>query len=220
MKTIIKKNSIKLKFKLCNWKGSFFLIKLNRMENNKKKGLLLIMSGPSGVGKGTVREKLMEDKSLNLFYSVSMTTRNMRPGEVNGREYYFVTKEDFMKQVADDNLLEWAEYVGNCYGTPRDKVEAMRNEGKNVLLEIDVKGAENVFKKVPDVVSIFIAPPSVEELRNRLKGRGTESDEVINNRVNAAAKELEYKGLYKHVVINDKLEDAVEEIRQIIKRGM
>ena len=190
------------------------------MENNKKKGLLLIMSGPSGVGKGTVREELMKDKSLNLFYSVSMTTRNMRPGEVNGREYYFVTKEDFMKQVADDNLLEWAEYVGNCYGTPRDKVEAMRNEGKNVLLEIDVKGAENVFKKVPDVVSIFIAPPSVEELRNRLKGRGTESDEVINNRVNAAAKELEYKGLYKHVVINDKLEDAVEEIRQIIKKGM
>ena len=190
------------------------------MENNKKKGLLLIMSGPSGVGKGTVREELMKDKSLNLFYSVSMTTRNMRPGEVNGREYYFVSKEDFMKQVADDNLLEWAEYVGNCYGTPRDKVEAMRNEGKNVLLEIDVKGAENVFKKVPDVVSIFIAPPSVEELRKRLKGRGTESDEVINNRVNAAAKELEYKGLYKHVVINDKLEDAVEEIRQIIKRGM
>ena len=190
------------------------------MENNKKKGLLLIMSGPSGVGKGTVREKLMEDKSLNLFYSVSMTTRNMRPGEVNGREYYFVTKEEFMKQVADDNLLEWAEYVGNCYGTPKDKVEAMRLEGKNVLLEIDVKGAENVFKKVPDVISIFIAPPSVEELRKRLRGRGTESEEVINNRVSAATKELEYQRLYKHVVINDKLEDAVEEIRQIIKKGM
>ena len=190
------------------------------MENNKKKGLLLIFSGPSGVGKGTVREKLMEDKSLNLFYSVSMTTRKMRPGEVDGREYYFVSKEDFMKQVENDNLLEWAEYVGNCYGTPRDKVEAMREDGKNVLLEIDVKGAENVFKKVPDVISIFIAPPSVEELRNRLKGRGTESDEVINNRVSAAAKELEYKHLYKYVVINDKLEDAVDEIRQIIKAKM
>ena len=190
------------------------------MENNKKKGLLLIFSGPSGVGKGTVREKLMEDKSLNLFYSVSMTTRKMRPGEVDGREYYFVTREEFMKQVENDNLLEWAEYVGNCYGTPRDKVEAMREEGKNVLLEIDVKGAENVFKKVPDVVSIFIAPPSVEELRSRLKGRGTESEEVINNRVNAATKELEYQKLYKHVVINDKLEDAVDEIRQIIKSQM
>ena len=127
------------------------------MENMKKKGLLLIMSGPSGVGKGTVREMLMEDKSLNLFYSVSMTTRNMRPGEVNGREYYFVSREEFMDNVARDNLLEWAEYVGNCYGTPRDKVEAMRNEGKNVLLEIDVKGAANVFKKVPDVINRVIS---------------------------------------------------------------
>ena len=190
------------------------------MENMKKKGLLLIMSGPSGVGKGTVREKLMEDKSLNLFYSVSMTTRNMRPGEVNGREYYFVTREEFMENVARDNLLEWAEYVGNCYGTPRDKVEDMRNDGKNVLLEIDVKGAENVFKKVPDVISIFIAPPSVEELGNRLRGRGTESEEVIANRVARAAKELEFKHLYKYVVINDKLEDCVDEIRQIIKSKM
>ena len=190
------------------------------MENMKKKGLLLIMSGPSGVGKGTVREKLMEDKSLNLFYSVSMTTRNMRPGEVNGREYYFVTRDEFMENVARDNLLEWAEYVGNCYGTPKDKVEAMREEGKNVLLEIDVKGAENVFKKVPDVVSIFIAPPSIEELGNRLRGRGTESEEVIANRVAQAARELEFKKLYKYVVINDKLEDAVDEIRQIIKSLM
>ena len=190
------------------------------MENNKKKGLLLIMSGPSGVGKGTIREMLMEDKSLNLFYSVSMTTRNMRPGEVNGREYYFVTRDEFMKNVEKDNLLEWAEYVGNCYGTPRDKVEDMRNDGKNVLLEIDVKGAANVFKKVPDVISIFIAPPSVEELGNRLRGRGTESEEVIANRVSQAVKELEYKDLYKFVVINDKLEDAVEEIRQIIRTKM
>lgn len=190
------------------------------MENMKKKGLLLIMSGPSGVGKGTVREMLMEDKSLNLFYSVSMTTRSMRPGEVNGREYYFVTREEFMENVARDNLLEWAEYVGNCYGTPRDKVEAMRNDGKNVLLEIDVKGATNVFNKVPDAISIFIAPPSVEELGNRLRGRGTESEEVIANRVARAAKELEYKDLYKYVVINDKLEDCVDEIRQIIKSKM
>ena len=190
------------------------------MENMKKKGLLLIMSGPSGVGKGTVREKLMEDKSLNLFYSVSMTTRKMRPGEENGREYYFVSREEFMDNVARDNLLEWAEYVGNCYGTPRDKVEAMRNEGKNVLLEIDVKGATNVFNKVPDAISIFVAPPSVEELGKRLRGRGTESDEVIANRVECAAKELEYKHLYKYVVINDKLEDCVDEIRQIIKSKM
>lgn len=190
------------------------------MENLKKKGLLLIMSGPSGVGKGTIRELLMLDKSLNLFYSVSMTTRNMRPGEVNGREYYFVSKDEFMKNVENDNLLEWAEYVGNCYGTPKDKVEQTRFEGKNVLLEIDVKGCSNVLKKVPDAISIFIAPPSEEELANRLRGRGTESEEVIANRVKTAKKELEYKSQYEYVVINDKLEDCVEEIRQIIKARM
>ena len=178
------------------------------------------MSGPSGVGKGTIREELMKDKSLNLFYSVSMTTRNMRPGEVNGREYYFVSKEEFQKNIDNDNLLEWAEYVGNRYGTPKDKVEDMRNDGKNVLLEIDVKGTANVLSKVDDVVSIFIAPPSFEELANRLKGRGTETEEVIKNRVEAARKELEYKSQYKYIVINDNLDDAVNEIRQIIKSKM
>lgn len=178
------------------------------------------MSGPSGVGKGTIRELLMEDKSLNLFYSVSMTTRNMRPGEVNGREYYFVSKDEFQKNIDSGNLLEWAEYVGNRYGTPKDKVEGMRAEGKNVLLEIDVKGTANVLKKVDDVISIFIVPPSFEELANRLKGRGTESDEVIANRVATAKKELEFKSQYKYVVINDKLEDAVKEIADIIKSKM
>lgn len=178
------------------------------------------MSGPSGVGKGTIRELLMEDKSLNLFYSVSMTTRNMRPGEVDGREYYFVSREEFMKNVDKDNFLEWAEYVGNCYGTPRDKVEDMRNDGKNVLLEIDVKGCTNVLAKAKDAISIFIAPPSAEELANRLRGRGTESEEVIANRIKTAIKELEYQKNYEFVVINDKLEDAVEEIRQIIKSRM
>lgn len=178
------------------------------------------MSGPSGVGKGTIRELLMEDRSLNLFYSVSMTTRNKRPGEENGREYYFVSKDEFMKNVEKDNFIEWAEYVGNCYGTPRDKVEAMLNDGKNVLLEIDTKGAINVFNKIKDVVSIFIAPPTVETLIERLKGRGTESEEVINNRVKTAVNELEFQKYYKHVVINDKLEVAVDEIRQIIKAGM
>lgn len=178
------------------------------------------MSGPSGVGKGTIREALMEDKSLNLFYSVSMTTRNMRPGEVNGREYFFVSRDEFMKNVKNDNFLEWAEYVGNCYGTPRDKVENMRNEGKNVLLEIDVKGCTNVLARAKDAISIFIAPPSVEELINRLKGRGTETEEVIANRTQTAIKELEYQKNYEFTVINDKLENAVDEIRKIIKERM
>ena len=184
-----------------------------------KRGLLIIMSGPSGVGKGTIREKLMEDRSLNLFYSVSMTTRSSRPGEVNGREYYFVTKEEFQRNIDNGNLLEWAEFVGNRYGTPRDKVEKMRDEGKNVLLEIDVNGTSQILSKLDpnDVVSVFIAPPSIEELGNRLRGRSTESEEVIQNRVAQAARELEESKKYRYVVINDKLEDAVEDFRKIIK---
>ena len=180
---------------------------------------LFVISGSSGVGKGTVIKRFLE-KNPDFKLSVSCTTRAKRPGEKHGVNYYYLTREEFMQNVARDNLLEWAEYVGNCYGTPRDKVEAMREEGKNVLLEIDVKGAANVFKKVPDVISIFIAPPSVEELGNRLRGRGTESEEVIADRVSRAMKELEYKYLYKYVVINDKLEDCVEEIRQIIRSQM
>jgi len=188
----------------------------------KKRGLLIIMSGPSGVGKGTIREELMKNDDLNLHYSVSMTTRGMRPGEVNGREYYFVSREEFDKNIAKDNLLEWAEFVGNRYGTPRDKVEQMRNEGKNVMLEIEVNGTAQVLNKVQDdgVISIFIAPPSIEELENRLRGRGTESEEVIKSRVAKASQELGFKNQYKFIVINDKLDKAVDDVRQIILKAM
>ena len=186
-----------------------------------KRGLLIIMSGPSGVGKGTIREKLMEDKSLKLFYSVSMTTRKPRPGEVDGREYYFVTRDDFDDNIKRGNLLEWDEFVGNCYGTPKDKVEKMRDEGKNVLLEIDVNGTSQVLSKLDpnDVISVFIAPPSLEELEARIRGRSTETDDVIKNRLAQASRELSQKEQYRFVVINDKLEDAVEEIRQIILKN-
>jgi len=183
-----------------------------------KRGLLIIMSGPSGVGKGTIREKAMEDKSLNLFYSISMTTRNPRPGEKNGREYFFVSKEEFQKNIDNGNLLEWAEFVGNRYGTPKDKVEQMRDEGKNVLLEIDVNGTSQVLSKLDknDVVSVFIAPPSLEELEARIRGRSTETDDVIKNRLAQASRELSQKDQYRFVVVNDKLEDAVEEFKNII----
>ena len=188
----------------------------------KKRGLLIIMSGPSGVGKGTIREELMKKNDLNLHYSVSMTTRGMRPGEVNGREYYFVSREEFDKNIEKDNLLEWAEFVGNRYGTPRDKVEQMRNEGKNVMLEIEVNGTAQVLNKVRDdgVISIFIAPPSLEELENRLRGRGTESEEVIKSRVAKASIEFGFKDQYKYIVVNDELDKAVEEVRQIILKAM
>ena len=183
-----------------------------------KRGLLIIMSGPSGVGKGTIREKAMEDKSLNLFYSVSMTTRKPRPGEVDGREYYFVSKEEFQRNIDNGNLLEWAEFVGNRYGTPRDKVEKMRDEGQNVLLEIDVNGTSQVLSKLDknDVISVFIAPPSLEELEARIRGRSTETDEVIKNRLAQASRELAQKDQYRFVVINDDLDTAVEDFKKII----
>ena len=188
----------------------------------KKRGLLIIMSGPSGVGKGTIREELMKKDDLNLHYSVSMTTRGMRPGEVNGREYCFVSREEFDQNIKNDNLLEWAEFVGNRYGTPRDKVEQMRNEGKNVMLEIEVNGTAQVLNKVHDdgVISIFIAPPSLEELEKRLRGRGTESDEVIKSRVAKATQEFAFKDQYKYIVVNDDLSKAVDEVRQIILKAM
>lgn len=192
------------------------------MKNEKKRGLLIIMSGPSGVGKGTIRREVMKDKSLNLFYSVSMTTRAPRAGEVDGEDYYFVSKEEFQRNIDNDNLLEWAEFVGNRYGTPKDKVEAMRDEGKNVMLEIEVNGTTQVLKKCQghDVVSIFIIPPSLEELENRIRHRGTESDEVVKARVAKATGEMELKYHYEFIVLNDDLERAAEEVRDIIRSKM
>ena len=190
---------------------------------NMKRGLLIIMSGPSGVGKGTVRLELVKDKDLNLFYSVSMTTRKPRPGEVDGSDYYFVTHEEFDRQIANDNLLEWAEFVGNKYGTPKDKVDNKRDSGANVLLEIEVNGTAQVLKKLQgdkDVVSIFIVPPSIEELERRIRGRSTEPDEVIKKRLARCASELELKSQYEYVVVNDDLAQCVEEVKKIIRSRM
>lgn len=184
-----------------------------------KRGLLIIMSGPSGVGKGTVRLELVKDKSLNLFYSVSMTTRPPRPLEKDGEDYYFVSKNEFDKQIEEGNLLEWAEFVGNKYGTPKDKVDAKRDLGINVLLEIDVNGTTQLLNKCKDdkdVVSIFILPPSLDELENRIRGRSTESDEVIKQRLARAEAEFKFKDNYEYVVINDDLDTCVNQIKQII----
>ncbi len=189
---------------------------------NKKRGLLIIMSGPSGVGKGTVTKEVMKDKSLNLFYSVSMTTRPQRPGEENGREYYFVSKEEFQRNIDNNNLLEWAEFVGNRYGTPKDKVEEMRDKGYNVYLEIEVNGTTQVLKQYSgnDVVSIFLIPPSLEELEKRIRGRSTESEEVIKARLEKARRELGLKFNYEYIVLNDEIERAAEEIKGIIRSKM
>ncbi len=185
-----------------------------------KKGLLIVMSGPSGVGKGTVRDKFTNNPELKIAYSISMTSRYMRPGEVDGKDYYFVTRERFEEAIANGELLEWTEFVGNYYGTPISYVEQLRNEGKNVLLEIEVEGAMQVKEKCPDALTIFITPPSMEELERRIRGRRSEPEEIIQQRLAKAQKEMESVGNYKYVVCNEDADEAGEIITVIIKRHM
>ena len=185
-----------------------------------KKGLLIVMSGPSGVGKGTVRNKFMNDPELNLAFSISMTSRSRREKETEGVDYYFVTRERFEEAIKNGELLEWTEFVGNYYGTPLAYVEKLRNEGKNVLLEIEVEGARNVKEKCPDAIMIFITPPSMEELERRIRGRRTEPEEIVQQRLAKAAKEMQMLGQYKYVVCNDDADEAAEIISVIIRHNM
>ena len=185
-----------------------------------KKGLLIVYSGPSGVGKSTILAEVLKQDDLKLSFSVSMTTREPREGEEEGVDYFYVDKETFEKAIEEDKFLEYATYVGNYYGTPRDFVEQKRNEGRNVMLEIDVQGGLQVMEKCPEAVTIFIEPPSLEVLKERLIGRGTDPLDVIEQRVSRATGEIEKSVTYKYHVINDVLEVAVEEVIAIIRKEM
>ncbi|RRC91109.1 guanylate kinase [Erysipelotrichaceae bacterium OH741_COT-311] len=185
-----------------------------------KKGLLVVLSGPSGVGKGTVLKEFIHDASLNLTYSISMTTREKRAGEEEGVNYFYVSRDRFKEAIKNDELLEYAEFVGNYYGTPAAYVEKLRNEGKNVLLEIEVQGCTQVREKCKDALTIFIVPPSMEELERRIRGRNSEPEEVVQQRLAKASKELEAVGNYKYVVCNDDPLLASQIISLIIKRHM
>lgn len=180
-----------------------------------KKGFLLVVSGPSGVGKGTVLHDLMNTQK-NLVYSVSATTRNKREGEIEGVSYFYKTHEEFKQMIADDMFLEYAQVHKNFYGTPKDFVEKKINEGKIVVLEIDVQGAVNVRKNTDNAVFIFLAPPSLSELKNRIVGRGTETENDINLRMKNARKELEYIKYYDYLVINDHINTAINSVNEII----
>lgn len=184
-----------------------------------KKGLLIILSGPSGVGKGTVREYIVNSHQIDITFSVSMTTRKPRQNEVDGRDYYFVSKEEFARQLEQGNLLEHATFVGNSYGTPKSKVESLRNEGKNVFLEIEVTGATQVLEKVKDdgVISFFLMPPSLNILKQRIIGRRTESPEVIQERLDKGLREIKEAHKYDYVIINDRVNKAGDQIIKIIK---
>lgn len=182
-----------------------------------QRGLLIVLSGPSGVGKGTVRKALFEMPEQEFVYSVSMTTRAPRPGEVDGVDYYFVSKEEFERQIAAGNLLEYAEFVGNYYGTPKDKVEDQLNKGKEVILEIEVNGALQVRDKCKDAVFIFLVPPTRRALYDRLKSRGTECEERILARINKANKEFRLAHQYDYIVVNDEIYNAADRIMAIIR---
>ena len=183
-----------------------------------KRGLLIILSGPSGVGKGTIRKFFEKNTKLNLTYSTSMTTRKPRAGEVDGVDYFFSTREDFEQAIENGELLEYAEFVGNYYGTPLKEVNRLRDEGKNVLLEIEVQGALQVQKRCPDALSIFIIPPSMDELERRIRGRRSEPEEIIQQRLSKASSEMKMINQYKYIVCNDDPKLAAELIETIILR--
>lgn len=180
-----------------------------------KKGFLLVISGPSGVGKGTVLHDLMNTQT-NLVYSVSATTRKKRDGEIEGVSYFYLNHDEFEQMIAEDKFLEYAHVHNNYYGTPKEFVEKKINEGKIVILEIDVQGALNIKKNTDNGVFIFLAPPSLNELRKRIVGRGTETDEDIKIRMNNAKKELEYIKDYDYIVVNDHLNSAITSVNEII----
>ncbi|MDO4670322.1 MAG: guanylate kinase [Aerococcus sp.] len=184
----------------------------------KSKGLLVVLSGPSGVGKGTVRKALFETKEGQdqFLYSVSATTRQPRKGEVDGKDYFFVTRERFEEMIEQERLLEYAEYVDNYYGTPLAYVEEMTNQGKDVFLEIEVQGALQVKRRMPDGVFVFLAPPNLRQLESRLVNRGTDSPDVIAKRMGKARNELQLMTQYDYVVENDEVDKAVQRILTII----
>lgn len=186
----------------------------------KIKGKMIILSGPSGVGKGSINSVLEQDKSLNLKYSVSMTTRAQRPGEVDGLNYFFVDKETFEDAIEHGELIEYAEFIGNYYGTPRKFVYDEMEKGNNVILEIEVKGATKVLENEPkeDIISIFLMPPSLTMLEERLRKRGTESNEIIKQRLDKALIEIPLKHKYKYVIENDNIENAVAKIKDVFTK--
>ena len=185
------------------------------MKTKQHKGILIVVSGFSGAGKGTLMKRLVSDYD-NYALSVSMTTRQPRTGEVDGREYFFSTKEEFEKKIEEEGLVEYACYCGNYYGTPREYVEKKLEEGQDVILEIEIQGALKIKQKFPTALLLFVMPPSAAELKRRLVGRGTETEDVIEKRLKRATEEAEGVENYDYIVINDNLEECVREMHGLI----
>ena len=185
-----------------------------------KRGVLFVFSGPSGVGKGTLKAKLFEEFADRIAYSVSATTRGPREGEVDGKDYFFISRQEFERRVKNNEFLEHAEFAGNCYGTPRAYVEKLLDSGMNVVLEIDVQGALQVMKSMPECVSVFILPPSFEDLEHRLRGRGTETEEKVRERLETAKRELPYAPQYDYQIVNGgDIEAAYQSLREVFLKS-
>lgn len=184
---------------------------------DKTKGRLFILSAPSGAGKSVVTQRLLSQRP-ELVFSVSATTRAPRPEESNGVSYYFISREKFMLMIVDDEFLEFAEYIGEMYGTPKKPIFAYLEEGRDVLLDIEVQGAKQVFAKMPEAISIFVIPPSMEELERRLRGRGTDTEEKLQARLERARQEIAEKDLYDYVLVNNSINTTADEILAIIDK--
>ena len=182
----------------------------------KSKGILIVLSGFSGSGKGTIMKELMKKYSEQYALSISATTRSPRPGETDGVEYFFKTKEQFEKMIADDELIEYAKYVDNYYGTPKAYVEEQLAAGKDVILEIEIQGAMKIKEKIPEALLVFVTPPTVQELERRLTGRGTETAQVIADRLARAGEEAKGMDQYDYILVNDTVEECVDHLHQII----
>ncbi|EKB58007.1 guanylate kinase [Falseniella ignava] len=184
---------------------------------SETRGLLIVLSGPSGVGKGTVRAAVFKDNQYNYTYSISATTRKIRPGEVDGKDYYFMSREEFEGLIEQGALLEYTQYVGNYYGTPIQPIEEHLSKGHDVFLEIEVQGAMKVRERMPEGIFIFLAPPNISELESRIVGRGTDKQDIIYERMQKAREEIEMMKHYDFVVVNDQVENAVQKINAIIQ---
>ena len=186
------------------------------MIKTKKQGLLIVLSGPSGSGKNTVCDEVKKNNS-NIWESISMTSRKPRKGEEDGKAYYFVSENEFAKNIEDDKMLEWAKFAGNYYGTPKESVQKHLDKGEDVILVIEIQGALQIKKKLPQALFIFLLPPSMRELKRRLTDRHTESEEKILERFETAYKEINEISKYNYVIINDKVEEAAQKLDAIIK---